>query len=268
MAATLEEITRYIHQAAQQRGIDPSYALKVAKSEGLGEGVWQSNATKNGIREPSYGPFQLLVGGKGTGYPAGMGNDFQKATGLDPSNRANVKPGIDYALDRASKEGWGAWYGAKNAGITGMQGIGSNAQAKGLNLMFHPGGGQALRDGQVQPLEPPRDVASYLTMNPGGSSAGASTDLSPFDEFRTNGFRAGMKSLGGFGMLSKAFGGGGSSADPQAQAHSVPIQSTLPSSDAADAGRMQAAQQLMSALMASKPNRRLGGQSRGKSLMG
>ncbi|MDT9702960.1 hypothetical protein, partial [Streptomyces sp. P17] len=63
--STENMITHY----ARMYGIDPSVALKVAKSEGgLGDHI-QSNVKKNGRREPSYGPFQLLVGGGNTGFP-------------------------------------------------------------------------------------------------------------------------------------------------------------------------------------------------------
>lgn len=114
---------QYIAQAAAKRGIDPATAIRVAESEGLGKGIWQSNVAKGGKREPSYGPFQMLVGGGDTGFPTGLGNAFQEQTGLDPSDPANWQKTVDYALDTAGKSGWGQWYGAKNAGIAPMQGI-------------------------------------------------------------------------------------------------------------------------------------------------
>ncbi|WP_054312284.1 hypothetical protein [Mesorhizobium sp. 1M-11] len=117
----------YIRQSAAQRGIDPDVAVRVARSEGLQRGTWQSNVTRNGAREPSYGPFQLLVGGKGTGFPEGVGNRFIDATGLDPADPANWQQGIDFALDTAGKHGWGQWYGSKAVGISPFQGIGARA---------------------------------------------------------------------------------------------------------------------------------------------
>ncbi|MCA0278445.1 MAG: phage tail length tape measure family protein [Proteobacteria bacterium] len=117
------DMAGYIQQAAVARGIDAGIALQVARSEGLAPGVWQSNLFKNGIREPSYGPFQLLKGGAGTGFPTGLGNDFMRQTGLDPANPANARAGVDFALDHAAKNGWGAWYGAKAAGIGNRQGL-------------------------------------------------------------------------------------------------------------------------------------------------
>lgn len=112
------EISSYIADAARQRGIDPDIALRVAKSEG-GLNSWnlQSNYVKNGVREPSFGPFQLYKGG-------GLGNEFMARTGLDPAHAANGPAGVDFALDHAAKNGWGAWYGAKNSGIGNFEGIG------------------------------------------------------------------------------------------------------------------------------------------------
>ncbi|MGR9149594.1 hypothetical protein ACU8MT_09035 [Rhizobium leguminosarum] len=118
--APLGDIASYISQAAAKRGIDPDIALRVAKSEG-GLNSWnmQSLYKKNGVQEPSFGPFQLYKGG-------GLGNDFMRKTGLDPALAANGPAGVDFALDHASKNGWGAWYGAGKAGIGNFEGIGAN----------------------------------------------------------------------------------------------------------------------------------------------
>ncbi|MDP9630092.1 UNVERIFIED_ORG: hypothetical protein J2W85_002153 [Ensifer adhaerens] len=117
------EISSYIANAARQRGIDPDIALRVAKSEG-GLDSWnlQSNYVKNGVREPSFGPFQLYKGG-------GLGNTFMAKTGLDPADASAGPAGIDFALDEAKKSGWGAWYGAKKAGIGNFEGIGTGSSA-------------------------------------------------------------------------------------------------------------------------------------------
>ena len=119
----LSVVQKYIIDSARQRGIDPEIALRVAKSEGLSPGVWQSNIRKNGNREPSYGPFQLLVGGKGTGFPEGLGNDFLRRTGKSPSDPSTWKEQIDFSLDHASRNGWGAWYGAAKAGVGDFDGV-------------------------------------------------------------------------------------------------------------------------------------------------
>lgn len=109
-----EEVHSYIVTKAKELGIDPKVALEVWSREG--KAGWQSNFVKNGKRERSYGPFQLYVDG-------GLGNKFQQATGLDPADPANWKAGVDFALGEAKKGGWGPWYGARAAGITGKEGI-------------------------------------------------------------------------------------------------------------------------------------------------
>lgn len=124
---SVENAAGFIRQYASAIGIDPNIALKVARSEGLGEGIWQSNFRRGGFREPSYGPFQLLKGGPGTGYGKGLGNLFQQKTGLDPADPANWQQSTAFALEQAKAGGWGPWYGAKNQGITGFTGIDKSA---------------------------------------------------------------------------------------------------------------------------------------------
>jgi hypothetical protein len=129
------DVAAYIQQAALKRGIDPATALAVAKSEG-GLNSWnlQSQYVKNGVQEPSFGPYQLYMGG-------GLGNDFQAQTGLDPRLAANGPAGVDFALDHAKANGWSSWYGAKNTGISQWQGINpgqmpqTDAAAKSLTAL-------------------------------------------------------------------------------------------------------------------------------------
>lgn len=106
----------FIRAEAARRGINPNVAMAVAKSEGFNS--FQSTVRGNGPngREDSWGAFQLFMGG-------GLGNEFQKATGLDPRDPANERATIQYALDAARKGGWGPFHGAKNTGISQWQGI-------------------------------------------------------------------------------------------------------------------------------------------------
>jgi hypothetical protein len=115
----------YIREAAAKRGIDPEIAVKVARSEGLGPGIWQSNYVKDGKRETSYGPFQLLVGG-------GLGDQFQKEYGKSPADPSTVNQQVDFALDQAAKGGWSPWYGAAKVGVGARTGL-DNAKALGYN---------------------------------------------------------------------------------------------------------------------------------------
>lgn len=152
----------YIRQSAAQRGIDPGVAVRVARSEGLQRGTWQSNVTRKGVREPSYGPFQLLVGGEGTGFPEGVGNHFTDATGLDPADPANWRQGIDFALDTAGKQGWGQWYGSRAAGISPFQGIGTAGPAASAT--------QAPRSMQDFPVAGAARTASRTAAMPQGNA--------------------------------------------------------------------------------------------------
>lgn len=115
---TSTDVASYIKDAAVARGIDPQTALRVAKSEGgFGNPVQQSySIRKDGSRETSYGPFQLLIGG-------GLGDQALKA-GIDPRDPNQWQKGVDFALDQVRKGGWGPWYGAQKQGITGMMGVG------------------------------------------------------------------------------------------------------------------------------------------------
>lgn len=114
---TVEGMTSYIREAAAARGIDPDVAVRVARSEGLAPGVWQSKViNKRGQRETSYGPFQLLVGG-------GLGDKFQEIYGVSPEDRSTWRQQIDFALDQAAQGGWSPWYGAAKVGVGTRTGL-------------------------------------------------------------------------------------------------------------------------------------------------
>ena len=50
----IREVENYIREVAAQMGINPDVAVRVAKSEGLAPGVWQSNLKRpDGSREQS-----------------------------------------------------------------------------------------------------------------------------------------------------------------------------------------------------------------------
>jgi hypothetical protein len=112
-----DDIQGYIAQAAKARGIDPKIALKVAKSEGLNQYVGDNGS--------SFGPFQLHYGGMASGGNAvsGLGDEFTAATGKHASDPTTVRDQIDFALDHASKNGWGAFHGAAKVGVEPMAGI-------------------------------------------------------------------------------------------------------------------------------------------------
>lgn len=113
--ASQAEKEQYIRAAAAKRGINPNVAMAVARSEGF-------NGFVSSIPgETSYGAFQLHItpGGRG-GH---LGDQFQKSTGLDPSDPKNEAAGIDFALDDVRRNGWKAFHGAKNTGIGQWAGV-------------------------------------------------------------------------------------------------------------------------------------------------
>lgn len=122
--ATRETIAGYISTKAQQLGIDPQIALRVAASEGL-NAFEASKPDRGGDGGSSFGPFQLHYGGRNPAMPnAGLGDEFTKLTGLDASDPSTWPQQIDFALKWAKSHGWGDWMGAKAQGIVGMAGIG------------------------------------------------------------------------------------------------------------------------------------------------
>lgn len=101
---------------AQNLGIDPEIALRVARSEGLHGYV--------GDEGSSFGPFQLHYGNVASGdnRVGGLGDTFTRVTGLDARDPRTVDAQIQFALSEAKRTGWGPWHGWKGdkwAGISG-----------------------------------------------------------------------------------------------------------------------------------------------------
>ena len=125
-------IEAYIRQAAIARGIDPDIAVRVARSEGgLTDPVRQSDVVRNGVREQSFGPFQLYMAG-------GLGNRAL-AAGIDPRDPDQWQAGVDFALDEAKRAGWGQWYGAAKAGIGNRTGLGGKGSSAPTTYQVGPG---------------------------------------------------------------------------------------------------------------------------------
>lgn len=113
----------YARQWAKLHNANPDILVKAGNAEGgFNDPTRQSDAKKNGIREPSYGPYQMLIGGPGTGFPEGLGNRAL-AAGIDPRDPSQWQKSMDYALTEAQNKGWGQWYGPKSIGITGHMGF-------------------------------------------------------------------------------------------------------------------------------------------------
>lgn len=148
----------YIRDAATKRGIDPDVAVRVARSEGLGPGVWQSNYVKDGKRETSYGPFQLLVGG-------GLGDKFQKMYGKSPADPSTVNQQIDFALDEAATGGWSPWYGAAKVGVGARMGL-DRARALGMQQQAQVASQAPQEVASAQPMTASDAIASQAPQIP------------------------------------------------------------------------------------------------------
>jgi hypothetical protein len=116
------QFAAHIRASALSQGIDPDIALRIANSEGL-RGSNPNRLTpgdyENG-KPTSFGPFQLHYGRSG-----GLGNRYTAETGHHAGDPRYWKEQIDFALRTARKEGWGAWYGRRGAGIGVRDGIGT-----------------------------------------------------------------------------------------------------------------------------------------------
>jgi hypothetical protein len=97
-----------IREAAVRYGHDPDTAVKVAQSEGLG--TFLGDGGKSGSA------FQLYTGG-------GLGNEFQKETGLSPLDPKNEPAAIDWAMRNLDRTGWSPYHGAKKVGVGSRDGI-------------------------------------------------------------------------------------------------------------------------------------------------
>jgi hypothetical protein len=145
--------TPVILAAAQRYGVDPRHALAVAREEGLSK--FSGDGGKSG------GAFQLYTGG-------GLGNEFQRDTGLDPLDPKNEDATINYAMKRVAEGGWGPWSGARKLGLTG----------RGAGPLSVLGGGAGMAQGVAEatgtPGLPP--ALKGLLALAGSAGSGAAND--------------------------------------------------------------------------------------------
>ena len=105
-------LEQFIRETAIKEGVDPDVALRVAKSEGLR----QFGGDPVHGRATSFGALQLHTGG-------GLGDEFRKETGLDPSDPKNEKRTIEWALKKVKTTGWSPWHGARKVGVGQREGL-------------------------------------------------------------------------------------------------------------------------------------------------
>ena len=119
LARANPEMVAYIRESAIRNGIDPSIALRIAASEGLGGSIPGVRMTP-GDRGTSFGPFQLHYGGRGS-----LGTEYSRATGHHAGDPQHWKEQIDFALGYAGrKKTWAPWFGRGPAGVGTNEGFG------------------------------------------------------------------------------------------------------------------------------------------------
>lgn len=192
-----------IAKYAQKWGVDPTTALRVAKAEGGLDSWIQSRVKKGGRTEPSFGPFQMLIG-DGVNFPKGMGNQIIEERGIDPRDPRNAEAVIDFAMEQASKHGWGQWYGAKAVGIGNMDGIGGRPAGVSPMTQTVMGGARSANDpaayqqsmasrmfgGEMQPGEGEqlqKQLAGSIGETTGGYGGGSGPQIQQASETSSGG---------------------------------------------------------------------------------
>jgi hypothetical protein len=128
-------------EASNYYGHDPGTVIRAAQSEGLAQ--FYGDNRKSGTA------LQLYTGG-------GLGNEFQKETGLDPLNPENEKAALWWAVGNLGRTGWSPYKGAAKVGIGNWQGINRGAA---------PGATAKAGTGTSQPA-PNEDLATAAQSGP------------------------------------------------------------------------------------------------------
>jgi hypothetical protein len=148
------EKEQFIRQSAIAAGNDPDKAVKVARSEGFSQFYGDNNT--------SFGAFQLHVTPGGRGHA--VGDEFQRLTGLDPSDPKNERATIMFAMEWAKRHGWSDFHGAARVGIGNWEGIGGNQGARPWD---------AAGGGSTTTTTTKIDVNGPVTINAGSGADGA-----------------------------------------------------------------------------------------------
>lgn len=136
---------------ARRPGFDPAFAERVFE----GESGFDPRAV--GDDGSSFGPAQLHMGDISAKYPRpGLGDEFMKETGLDPSDPRNARASTAWAMDYAAEKGWRPWTVARNLMKQGESG---GAPAPGLAGSERPAP-ERVTPGLAGPGRGPMDPAS------------------------------------------------------------------------------------------------------------
>ena len=104
------DLEAYIRQSALSHGIDPDFAVAVAKAEGLNKFARGDNMASITDVDPngvpfSYGAFQNNM------HPGALGDIMLRKAGIDPRDPKQQKAAIDFDLQWMKDHGVGPWKG-------------------------------------------------------------------------------------------------------------------------------------------------------------
>ena len=150
--------------AAQKYGHDPATAIRAAGAEGLRS--FYGDGGKSG------GAFQLYTGG-------GLGNEFQKETGLNPLDPKNEDAAIDWSMKNLGRTGWGPYKGAAKVGIGRWQGIGQQTAGTQTAAATPQSGLKPDDQAQVDARYPPGGAPAAVGTSPVAGAEDASVEQPP-----------------------------------------------------------------------------------------
>ena len=194
LSGSKADVAAYVQQAAAQRGIDPTTALRVIKQES-GFNIGAQNLTS---REQSYGVMQLNTMG-------GLGAEALKR-GIDVRDPSTWRQQVDFGLDTVKKDGWRQWYGARDVGISRWEGIGQAPAATSAASPAVSG-----LDASLQQVNTSASAASQGVASLGTDLSSLPGPLAQTSQGLTQvGNAIGGSGGGGglLGMLANLFGGG------------------------------------------------------------
>ena len=161
MPSSPNEVREFVRQSALDRGIDPDVAVRVVLSEG-----GMTPATWTGDHGSSFGPFQLHYGGMAPSgnAVAGLGDAFTAETHLRANDPSTWRQQVEWALDRAARNGWTAWHGVAGVGLGPRDGIGVASRQTYAGPM--------LPNGAHQHVSVPNQFAAQLSVQEAYAACG------------------------------------------------------------------------------------------------
>jgi hypothetical protein len=114
----------------------------------------------------------MLTGG-------GLGDEFERTSGLQAEDPANWQELNRFALSQAKEGGWSPWYGAQGQGITGMMGIAEGRDHPVMGDAPYNPRPQGMDKGNVMPKKPMGIIETIMAQfRPNSSNADSQSNSS------------------------------------------------------------------------------------------